>query len=243
MNSQRIHLKNQVLGVTEYGPFLPQLLFSMKKLPVIHHPPLAWVRMESVTAAMPGSHLARDTEDRYEEPWIKRWIFRRASFISSFRAPISHQLKVGAENSTKNRGFLKKKIPSETPWFFPPFIGVVWLGANRRWKPFSPPVWSTPKKTWNDQKSRSGGTPFFFFQKFPNGEFMLNLARMFRWWLFFSTSFLGLQNCEPLEWQIARLQIGPLYLFRNKKATDGTWPDLNIGESPGFGGPLYCLVF
>ena len=89
--------------------FCPSYFLAWKKLPVIHHPPLAWVRMESVTAAMPGSHLARDTEDRYEEPWIKRWIFRRASFISSFRAPISHQLKVGAENSTKNRGFLKKK--------------------------------------------------------------------------------------------------------------------------------------
>ena len=39
---------------------------------------------------------------------------------------------------------------------------------------------------------------------------------------------------------MTRLQICPLYIFGNKKTTDGTKLDLNIGDWPGFGGLIQC---
>ena len=104
---------------------------------------------------------------------------------------------------------------------------VVWLGANRRWKPFSPPVWSTPKKTWNDQKSRSGGPPFLFFQKFPNHEFMPSLARMFRWWLFFFFYhfFWASRIARNLEWQTICFTCFLLITLRDCRLVPSTFSD------------------
>ena len=47
---------------------------------------------------------------------------------------------------------------------------------------------------------------------------------------------LIINGVKSLINQVADLS--PKYIFGNKKATDGTKLDLNIGDSPGFGGLL-----